>query len=100
MKITPINDQVLIKIDSEEKKSAGGLFLVSLDPVLKNSGVVFAVGDSDVISVVPGDHVVFEKGMGKRFEIPCAKVKDGATWTENDSFILISFYDVIAVLKD
>lgn len=86
--IRPINDQVLIKVDVAEERSAGGLYLPTAEPVVKNTGVVEAVGDSAVIGVVPGDHVFFEKGMGRRFEI------------DRVSYCVISYYDIIAVLQD
>lgn len=100
MKVLPLRDQLLIKVDSPEEKSAGGLILVSTEPVAKNSGIVQAVGDSDVIKVKPGDHVLFEKGMGRRFEIPVTrKNKDGVEWTEQEQYILIAYFDVLAVLE-
>ena len=102
MNINPVGDQVLIKVDLEETKSAGGLFLApSEEPVAKNTGVVVAIGDHKVITVKPGDHVMFEKGMGRRFQIPAIKKNEsGVTWTEQESFILIAFFDVMAVLED
>jgi len=101
MNIKPIKDQVLIKIDSVEEKSKGGLFLVSADPVVKSSGIVMAVGDSDVITVKVGDHVLMEKSMGRRFDMPVIRENDvGVKWSETEEYILVSFYDVIALLED
>jgi len=97
--IYPIGDQVLIKVDAQEEKSAGGLFLASAEPVVKNSGVVMAIGDSLIIKVKQGDHVIFEKGMGRRFQVPVQQTNDnGVKWTEQVSYILIAYYDVLAVL--
>ena len=100
--IKPLNDQVLIKVDSEETKSPGGLFLVpSQDPVSKTSGVVVAIGDNAVIKIKPGDHVIFEKGMGRRFSIPVTRASEnGVKWTEKEEHILISYYDVLAEMAD
>jgi len=101
MKINPVNDQVLIKVDVQETKSKGGLFLAPSEPVAKNTGVVVAVGDSKVISVKPGDRVVFEKGMGRRFDVPVTEVSDnGLKWTTKESHILIPYFDVIGVERE
>ena len=101
MVIKPIRDQVLIRVDSQEEKSPGGLILVSTEPEAKNSGFVIAVGESEVIKVKPGDHVVFEKGMGRRFEIPVTRNNEaGVEWTEQEKYILVAYYDVLAVLYE
>ena len=96
--IRPVNDQVLIKVDSAEEKSQGGLFLgVPDEPVKRNQGIVSAVGDHPVIKVEPGDKVFFEKGMGRRFNVPTPQVSGtGVKYTLNEEYVLISYYDVIA----
>jgi len=100
MKIQPLNDQVLIKVDSAEEVSPGGLILVSADPVVKNSGVVEAVGDADVIKIKPGDRVLFEKGMGRRFEFPVQKESvDGVKYSDTVPYILIAYFDIVAILE-
>ena len=101
MKINPVGDQVLIKVDLEETKSAGGLFLVSTEPVAKNTGVVEAIGDHEVVTVKIGDHVLFEKSLGRRFTIPVVRTNENnVTWTEEEQYILIAFFDVLAILED
>ena len=101
MKVLPLRDQVLILVDGQEEKSPGGLFLAPAEAVVKNTGVVKAVGDSEVIKVKLGDHVVFEKGMGRRFDVPVIrKNKDGVEWTEHEQYILIAYYDVLAIMED
>jgi len=102
MNIKPLGDQVLVKLDVAEEKSKGGIILVNTEPVVKSSGIVEAIGDHKVITVRVGDHVLLEKSMGRRFEIPVVK-KDSErdyVWTENEAYILISFYDIIATLED
>jgi co-chaperonin GroES (HSP10) len=99
--IFPVLDNVLVKIDVEEKKSQGGLFLVSEENVVKNTGVVEAVGDSEVIKVKPGDRVIFEKGMGRRFEVPVVREgMNGARYTEREEYLLIGYFDVLAVVVE
>jgi co-chaperonin GroES (HSP10) len=93
-------DNVLIKVDVAEAKSPGGLILISEAPVVKNSGAVVAVGDSEVIKVKPGDRVLFEKGMGSRFEVPVERVEGGVSYTAYESFMLIPYFEIAAVIEE
>jgi co-chaperonin GroES (HSP10) len=99
--IVPLLDNVLIKVDTAEAKSAGGLLLACMEPVVKNSGVVEAVGDSEVIKVKPGDRVIFEKGMGRRFNSPVVREGvNGAKYTGQEAYILIGYFDILALVED
>jgi chaperonin GroES len=100
MEMKPVLDNVLVKVDVAETKSAGGLFLASADPVVKNSGVVVAVGDSEVIKVKPGDHVLFEKGMGRRFDIESEQEIGGMKFSCQVPHILVAYYDIAAVVEE
>jgi len=102
MNIKPTGDQVLIKLDVAEEKSKGGIILVNTDPVLKSTGIVTAIGDHKIITVKVGDHVLLEKSMGRRFDFPVVRKSSDSnyTWTDTEAYILISFYDVIALLED
>jgi co-chaperonin GroES (HSP10) len=99
MGIKPTMDNVLIKVDVAETRSPGGLILVSDAPVVKNSGVVVAVGDSDVIKVKPGDHVLFDKGLGSRFNLPVKREEKGVAFTEQESYILLPYFEIAAILE-
>ena len=100
--IKPLGDQVLVLVDSAEEVSAGGLLLVHTEPVAKNTGMVIAIGDAVVIRVKPGDRVVMEKGMGRRFELPEVRknAETGATWTEHVGYMLVGYYDILAVMEE
>jgi co-chaperonin GroES (HSP10) len=93
-------DNVLIKVDVAEERSPGGLILVSAEPVAKNSGVVTAIGDSEVIKVKPGDHVLFEKGVGRRFDVPVECKEKGLKYTGHDSYILIPYFEIAAIVEE
>ena len=101
MRLIPIGDQVLVKVDVEETFSEGGLILPpSQEPVSKSTGVVEAVGDHEVIKVSPGDWVAMEKGMGRRIKLPITRENSkGMKWTEQVEYVLVSYYDVLAVLS-
>jgi co-chaperonin GroES (HSP10) len=100
MGIKPTMDNVLVKVDVAEVRSPGGLILVSAEPVAKNSGVVVEVGDSEVIKVKPGDHVLFEKGMGRRFDVPVEREEKGLKYTGYDSYILIPYFEIAAIIEE
>ena len=101
MNISPVGDQVLVKIDPTEKKSSGGLYLPVDESAVKDTGVVVAVGDHEKVTVKPGDHVLLDKGMGRRFTMPVEKEDtNGYKYTFNEPYILISFYDILALLED
>jgi co-chaperonin GroES (HSP10) len=93
-------DNVLIEVDVVESKSAGGVYVSYAEPVVKNSGVVVAVGDSEVIKVKPGDHVLFERGMGRRFVIPGKANVGGTIFTRDRNYILIAYYDIVALFEE
>ena len=101
MVIKPICDQVFVEVDVEERKSPSGLFLAPpQEPIVKSTGIVLDIGDHEVIKVKPGDHVVMEKGMGRRMKLPCIMTNDqGVKWTEYKEHILIAYYDILAVIE-
>jgi chaperonin GroES len=99
--IRPTGDKVLIEVDGQEKKTAGGLFLPVSSVVSKTTGTVRAVGDSEVITVKPGDRVIFVRGMGHRFQEPyTVKSGVGFSYTEYRAMLLIGFYDIEAVVTE
>jgi len=104
IKVMPANDKVLIKVDEDIQKSSGGLFLASAEPVLKNTGTVLRLGDSEVFAggvIEPGDRVLFTKGMGTRFDVPYTDVSpNGARFTAQYHLILVPFFDIEAKLED
>jgi co-chaperonin GroES (HSP10) len=98
--IKPTTDNVLIKVDVEPDRSPGGIYLFSGKFVVKNSGVVMAVGDSEVIKVKPGDRVLFDKGVGHRFKAPVSVEVSGVTFTKQEFYILIPYFEIVAVVGD
>lgn len=60
MNLKPVNDKVLIKRFSGEKKSAGGILYTDLGVIRSKEGRVIAVGNGVKESIKPGDSVFFE----------------------------------------
>jgi chaperonin GroES len=88
MKIKPLGDRVLIKIEEVEEKTASGIFIPQTAQEKTQSGVVTAVGDDeDVIKVKPGDKVMYDKYAGTSIKV------DGA------EHLLLSMGDILAVIE-
>ena len=88
MKIKPLADRVLIKLESEDTQKVGSLFIPQTAQEKTNTGVVAEIGDDkDVITVKVGDKVMYDKYAGTKLE------------ADGDEFLLIRISDVLAVVK-
>ena len=65
MKIKPLGDRVLIRVEGTEEKTAGGIYIPQTAQEKTQTGVVVEVGDDkDVIKVKKGDRIMFDKYAG------------------------------------
>ena len=87
MKVNPIGDRVLIKLEEVEEKSAGGLFIPQTAQEKTQSGLIEAVGDDETITVKPGQKVMYDKYAGSPITI------DGR------EMLLVRMADVMAVME-
>lgn len=88
MKVKPLADRVLIKIEEAETKTASGLFIPQTAQEKTQQGVVVATGeDKDVITVKEGDKVMYDKYAGTPVKI------DGA------DHLIIPIGDIIAIIE-
>ncbi len=88
MKIKPLGDRVLVKIEEVEEKTAGGIFIPQTAQEKTQIAAVVAVGDDkDVITVKVGDKIMYDKYAGTSVKI------DG---TEH---LLLRMADVLAVVE-
>ena len=89
MKVKPLGDRVLVKIEQMEEKTAGGLYIPQTANQEKTQeGVVAAIGDdTDVIKVKEGDKVMYEKYAGTSVKV------------EGDEFLIVRYSDIIAVVE-
>ncbi|MBI5843460.1 MAG: co-chaperone GroES [Deltaproteobacteria bacterium] len=77
MNFKPLNDQVLIKREEAETKTAGGLFIPDSAKEKPRKGVVVAVGpgrlgDKGVrlpMEVAPGDTVIYSRYAGTEIKV-------------------------------
>lgn len=88
MKIKPLGDRVLLKIEKEEEKTKGGLYIPETAQEKTQEGVVVAVGDDkDVITVKEGQKVMYDKYAGTNIKI------------DGDDHLIVKMDDVIAVVE-
>jgi len=88
MKVQPLGDRVLIKIQEGEAKTAGGIIIPQTAQEKTQTGVVVAVGtDKDVIKVKEKDKVMYDKYAGTQVKI------DGA------DHLLVKMADVLAIIE-
>ena len=86
MKIKPLGERVLVKMDKVEEKTAGGIFIPQTAQEKTQIAVVEAIGD-EVKSVKVGDKILHDKYAGTTFK------QDG------EDYLIINIMDVLAVIK-
>jgi chaperonin GroES len=95
MKVKPLGDRILIKIQESENKTAGGIIIPQTAQEKTQNGVVVSVGpgtkdDKGVLEPLPvaaGQKVMFDKYAGAQIKI------DGV------DHLIVKFSDVLAVIE-
>jgi chaperonin GroES len=97
MKITPIDERVLIKPLKEEERKVGGIIIPDTAKERPQMGEVVAVGDDVVISdrqqkklsqlVKVGDRIVYARYGGTEFKM------------DNEEYLLVNRSDILAVVE-
>lgn len=87
MKVNPIGDRVLVKLEEVEEKTASGIFIPQTAQEKTQSGIVEAVGDDETITVKPGQKIMYDKYAGTSIKV------DGA------EMLLVRMADVMAVIE-
>ena len=88
MKIKPLGERVLIKINSAEEKTANGLFIPQEAQEKTNKGVVVEVGTGDNRTISNKDIVMYDKYSGTLVKI------DGA------DHLILDIKDIVAIVED
>lgn len=88
MKVKPLADRVLVKVEKTEAKTAGGIIIPDTVTQEKTqTGVVEAVGtDSDKILVSVGQKVMYDKYSGVQIKI------------DGEEYLILKMADVVAIL--
>jgi chaperonin GroES len=87
MKVTPLADRVMVKLEKNEAKTAGGIIIPDTAQEKTQTGTVVEIGDDkDVIKVKAGQKVMYDKYAGTQVKI------DGA------EFLILKMSDIIAII--
>ncbi len=88
MKVKPLGDRVLVKIELEEEKTTGGIYIPQTAQEKTQRGVVLAVGDSEDIKVKAKDIIIYDKYAG-------TTIKD----EKGEEQLIVKMDDILAVLE-
>ena len=88
MKLQPLGDRVVLKVEAAEEKTKGGLFIPQTAQEKTQTGTVLAIGDDETVKGVKvGSKVMYDKYAGTQIKI------DGA------DHLIVKFSDVLAVIE-
>ena len=88
MKIKPIGDRVLVKVEEVEEKTASGIFIPQTAQEKTQIATVVAVGDDkEEIKVSIGDKIMYDKYAGTTIDV------DGA------DHLLLRMSDILAIIE-
>jgi len=90
MKVIPLGDRVMVKLEKNEAKTAGGIIIPDTAQEKTQQGTVVAVGpgtEKEKITVKNGDKVMYDKYAGTQVKI------DGV------EHLILKMADIIAIVE-
>ena len=88
MKVKPLADRVMVKLEKNEAKTAGGIIIPDTAQEKTQQGVVMAVGDDkEVIKVKAGQKVMYDKYAGTQIKI------------NGEECLILKMADIIAIVE-
>jgi len=88
MKVKPLADRILVKIEKSEAKSAGGIIIPDTAQEKTQTGTVCEVGDdTEVIKVKNGQKIMYDKYAGTQVKI------DGV------EYLILKMSDILAIIE-
>ena len=87
MKIRPLGDRVLVKLEQAEEKTAGGIIIPDTAQEKTQEGVVLAVGDDESITVKVKDRVMYDKYAGTTVTV------------DGEEQLILRMSDILAVVE-
>jgi chaperonin GroES len=69
MKIKPLGDRILVKMQEMDQKTKGGLFIPQTAQEKTQEGIVLAVGDDEAIKVKVNDRIIYDKYAGTTIKL-------------------------------
>ena len=88
MKVKPLADRVMVKLEKDEAKTAGGIIIPDTAQEKTQRGKVVEVGDDkEAIKVKPGQKVMYDKYAGTQLKI------------DGEEHLILKMADIIAVVE-
>lgn len=88
MKIKPIGDRVLVRMEEVEEKTSGGIFIPQTAQEKTQMGVVEAVGDDEeMIKVSKGQKIMYDKYAGTSIKV------------DGKDKLLLKMGDILAIIE-
>jgi chaperonin GroES len=90
MKVKPLGDRVMVKLEKSETKSAGGLLIPDTAQEKTQQGTVVEVGpgtEKDPVSVKVGQKVMYDKYAGTQIKV------------NGEEHLILKMADIIAVVE-
>jgi chaperonin GroES len=88
MKVKPLADRIIVKLEKSETKSAGGIIIPDTAQEKTQIGTVTEVGDDkEVIKVKAGQKVMYDKYAGTQVKI------------NGDEHLILKMADILAVIE-
>jgi chaperonin GroES len=88
MKVKPLADRVMVKLEKNEAKTTGGIIIPDTAQEKTQQGVVVDVGDDkEVIKVSAGQKVMYDKYAGTQIKI------------NGEEHLILKMSDIIAVVE-
>jgi chaperonin GroES len=90
MKVKPLADRVLVKLEKNEAKTAGGIIIPDTAQEKTQQGLVVETGpgtEKDKITVKSGDRIMYDKYAGTQIKI------------DGEEHLILKMADIIAVVE-
>jgi chaperonin GroES len=88
MKVKPLADRVMVKLEKNEAKTAGRIIIPDTAQEKTQQGLVVEVGDDkEVIKVKAGQRVMYDKYAGTQIKI------------NGEEHLILKMADIIAVVE-
>jgi len=90
MKVKPLADRVMVKLEKNEAKTAGGIIIPDTAQEKTQQGLVVEVGpgtEKDPITVKPGQKVMYDKYAGTQVKI------------DGEDHLIVKMADIIAIVE-
>ena len=88
MKVKPLGDRVMVKLEKKEAKTTGGIIIPDTAQEKTQQGVVVEIGDDkEVIKVQAGQRVMYDKYAGTQIKI------------NGEEHLILKMSDIIAIVE-